>query len=541
MATDLSPVGFLKPEHQQPVFDSASFTKVGHDIRRPIYIVRREGGGALGLAKEGELAQVAGLNGTPQYSLMATLPALYPEWLGDRSFCETHGVRFPYIAGAMANGIASSALVIAMANAELLSFFGAAGLTISVVERALDEIARGARGGVWGSNLIHSPSELGLEAALVELYLQRGVKKVSAAAYMGLTPAVVRYAVTGLSALSGGRVHRAHRLFAKISRPEVAVHFMSPAPEEILAELRNLGQITAEEAILAARIPLSEDITIESDSGGHTDNRPLGALFPSIALLRDELVERYGYQDPIRLGAAGGLGTPAAVASAFALGASYVLTGSVNQASVESGLSKEGKQLLCDADISDVIMAPAADMFEMGVKVQVLRRGTMFGVRSTKLYEHYRRYDSLEAMPSDVLARLEKEILSESCATIWKEVVAFFTARAPIEVEKAARDPKHRMALIFRWYLGLSSKWAISGESTRRTDYQIWCGPAMGSFNRWVQGSYLETPENRSVVQIALNLLEGAAIITRAHQLRTYGVATDAGIFNYAPRPLTLK
>jgi hypothetical protein len=93
------------------------------------------------------------------------------------------------------------------------------------------------------------------------------------------------------------------------------------------------------------------------------------------------------------------------------------------------------------------------------------------------------------------------------------------------------------MALVFRWYLGLSSKWAISGDP-RRLDYQIWCGPAMGAFNEWVRGSFLEPPEHRSVVQIALNLLEGAAVVTRAHQLRTFGVPVPAAAFDYRPRHL---
>ena len=37
-------------------------------------------------------------------------------------------------------------------------------------------------------------------------------------------------------------------------------------------------------------------------------------------------------------------------------------------------------------------MAPAADMFEMGVKLQVLKRGTMFPMRAQKLYELYRAH-----------------------------------------------------------------------------------------------------------------------------------------------------
>ena len=55
--------------------------------------------------------------------------------------------------------------------------------------------------------------------------------------------------------------------------------------------------------------------------------------------LRDEIAEQYGYAVLPRVGAAGGIGTPAAVAAAFSAGAAYVLTGSVNQSALESGLS----------------------------------------------------------------------------------------------------------------------------------------------------------------------------------------------------------
>src|SRR5438552_1506171 len=59
------------------------------------------------------------------------------------------------------------------------------------------------------------------------------------------------------------------------------------------------------------------------------------------------------------------------------------------------------------------------------------------------------------------------------------------------------------MALTFRWYLGLSSRWANAGEPTRQVDYQVWCGPAMGAFNEWAKGSFLERPEKRRVVTVA--------------------------------------
>jgi PfaD family protein len=172
------------------------------------------------------------------------------------------------------------------------------------------------------------------------------------------------------------------------------------------------------------------------------------------------------------------------------------------------------------------------------VKVQVLRRGTMFGVRAHRLYEIYNAHDSLESLPAAIRDRLEKEILGAPWTEVWDGTRAFFGERDPAQLERAERDPKHKMALVFRWYLGLSSKWAIAGDAKRRADYQIWCGPAMGAFNDWVRGSFLEPLAARTVGQIAKNLLEGAAVVTRAQQLRTYGVPVPASGFGYSPRPL---
>ncbi|TDD61687.1 PfaD family polyunsaturated fatty acid/polyketide biosynthesis protein [Kribbella antibiotica] len=472
-------------------------------------------------------------------NVVGTLPPMYPEWLGDRTFCQVHGVRFGYVAGEMANGIATADMVIAMARADMLGFFGAGGLGFEQVERAVGTLTTELAGrGNWGVNLIHSPNEPALEDRVADLLLRRGVPAISASAFMDLTPAVVRCAAAGLTVDSAGRVFRRTRIMAKVSRPEVAEKFMSPAPAEMLRDLVGRGLITAVDAELAARIPVADDITVESDSGGHTDNRPLVSLLPVMLALRDEVVARHGYLHPVRVGAAGGLGTPQGVAAAFALGAAYVVTGSVNQLAVESGLSADAKSMLALADLADVIMAPAADMFEFGVKLQVLRRGTMFASRALRLYEAYLAYPTLEAIPAEVRTKLEQEVLHASLDEIWADTSGFWRRRDPSELVRAEADPKHRMALVFRWYLGKSSKWAIEGEKSRRADYQIWCGPAMGAFNRWTAGSFLAEQANRSVTQIARNLLEGAAVITRAHQARTCGVPVPAAAFAFTPRRL---
>jgi len=558
-SAELPSLGTWTPGTESPSFHADGLLTHLPRVRESIHVLREDANGRVGVGLGGTV-QAASSNGHGGHGdgsghgdgtggdlpWLATLPALYPEWLGDRSFQEVHRVRFPYVAGAMANGIATSRLVIAMAQAQMLGFFGSAGLPIERVEKALDEITAALGSGddapSWGSNLIHSPNEPRLEEAVVDLYLRRGVRRVSASAFMGLTPAVVRYAMSGISQDAEGRknnhIHRRNHLFAKISRPEVAARFMSPPPQEILDTLLSRGQLTADEARLAAHLPIAEDFTVEADSGGHTDNQTLTALFPTILTLRDEMMARHGFTRPIRAGAAGGLGTPSAVAAAFSLGAAYVLTGSVNQAAVESGLSEAGKDLLHQATLSDVVMAPAADMFELGVEVQVLKRGTLFGPRAKKLYGLYTSYDSLESLPAAEQQRLEKQFFQAPIEEVWEQTRSFFERVDPAENERAEREPKHRMALVFRWYLGKSSSWAIQGAAERRADYQIWCGPAMGAFNAWTAGSFLAEPQNRTVVQIALNLLEGAAVVTRCQQLRTYGVPVPAAAFQFRPRPL---
>ncbi len=526
-----------------PAFDTHAIAAACAEPRKTAHVVRegleRAGvrGGRIGVALEGDVAKA---NGKPGFPLLATLPPLYPEWLGDRSFCEAHGVRFPYVVGEMANGIATARLVVAMARAQMLGFFGAAGLLPDRVERAIDEIDGELRstGLPYGVNLIHSPQEPAVENAVCDLLLRRSVSRVCASAFMTLTPAVVRYAVAGLRRSPDGRIERTTHLFGKVSRTELAEMFFSPAPPAILEQLVRNGQITPEQAALAHRVPLAEDVTVEADSGGHTDNRALPVVLPLVIAVRDRLARKFEYEAPLRVGAAGGLGVPAAIAGAFAMGAAYVLTGSVNQSAVESGLSEEGRRMLASAGMADVMMAPAADMFEMGVKVQVLKRGTMFGQRATKLYELYRDHASLDDIPAAERIKLEKQILGMSVDEVWSTTKAYFQARDPHEVAKAERDPKHKMALVFRWYLGLSSRWAIDGNPQRKLDFQIWCGPAMGAFNDWVKGSFLEPAEARTAAQIARNLLEGAAVITRAQQLRTYGVPVPSEAFHFVPRPL---
>lgn len=453
---------------------------------------------------------------------------LRPESLGDTSFKADYGLKYAYATGSMANGIASRRIVEEMGRAGMLGFFGAAGLPLAAVEEAVAHLQESLRGLPHGFNLIHSPNEPELEAALADLYLRRGVRLVEASAYLDLTLPIVRYRLAGIHRGADGRTITPNRVLAKVSRVEVASKFFAPAPEALLRELVGRGDITEEQARLAETVPVAQDLTAEADSGGHTDNRPAITLLPTMLALRDRQQEKYGFARPLRVGAAGGIATPASAAAAFLMGAAYVVTGSVNQACVESGSCDAVRRMLAQAGQADTAMAPAADMFEMGVKVQVLKRGTMFAMRAARLYEIYREYDRIESIPQAARLSLEKDLFRAPLEEVWEQTRAFFQKRDPAQIAKAEVDPRHKMALCFRSYLGQSSRWANAGEPSRQLDYQVWCGPAMGAFNEWAKGSFLEDPRNRRVVTVALNIMAGAAAVTQAHFLRCQGRAMEA-------------
>lgn len=524
--------GWWRAGGNGPRQGEAAVKEALYRLGKPVSIIDLEGRPAVSNDGSATFGNGAGEEGHP---LLAYSPPLRPADLGDPVFKEAHSLTYPFVAGAMANGITSVRMVEAAARAGMLAFFGAAGLTPEEIEGALVALKERIPDLPFGVNLIHSPYDPDLERATADLYLAHGVRQVSASAYLDLTEALVHYRVKGIHRGPDGGVVCPNRVVGKVSRVEVARKFLSPPPRKLLAALVAKGRITEAEASLARSIPVAEDLTAEADSGGHTDNRPALALLPTMVALRDALSARYGYRRPPCVGLGGGIATPESTAAAFAMGAAYVLTGSVNQACVEAGTSEAVRCMLGEACQADIIMAPAADMFEMGVKVQVLKRGTLFPLRAAKLFDLYRNHDRYEAIPPKERETLERDFFRRGFEAEWENTRRFFQARDPRQVERAEKDPRHKMALVFRSYLGRSSGWATAGDPSRKIDYQIWCGPSLGAFNEWVKDSFLEKPENRKVVTVALNLLLGAAVVTRVQWLRQQGVPIPAGAGRFSP------
>ncbi|MGD2087055.1 MAG: ACP S-malonyltransferase [Candidatus Aminicenantes bacterium] len=420
------------------------------------------------------------------------------ESLGSAEFKRDYGLKYAYLTGGMYKGIASKEMVVKIGKGGMMGFFGTGGLELPEIESAIKYIGKELDNGqAYGMNLVSNPLDPGVEEEIVDLFLKYGISTIEAAAFLTITPALVKYRAKGLN-----------RIIAKISRPEVAEQFLSPAPERIANKLVEANKITREEVDLLKKMPMADDLIVEADSGGHTDQRMPYALMPAMIKLRNEMMKKYGYDKKIRLGAAGGIGSPEAAAAAFVLGADFILTGSINQCSVEAGTSDTVKDLLQQINVQDTAYAPAGDMFELGARVQVLKRGVFFPARANKLYDLYRHYNSLDEIDEKTKKQLQERYFKRSFEEIYREVKSFYP---PQEIEKADKNPKHKMALIFRWYFGYGSRLALSGDQTDKVNYQVQCGPALGAFNQWVKGTTLGSWKNRHVDEMGIKLITETA------------------------------
>ncbi|HET8842317.1 MAG TPA: SDR family NAD(P)-dependent oxidoreductase, partial [Ktedonobacteraceae bacterium] len=349
----------------------------------------------------------------------------------------------------------------------------------------------------------------------VELFIRYKVPVIEVAAFSAVTEPLVYCRIKGLS-LQGEHIIVPRRMIAKCSHVEVARHFLMPPPLVLVENLLQAGDISAEEARLSQMIPLVDDLAIEADSGGHTDQGVAFALLPVLSALKEEIKQRYSYQEEIMLGCGGGIGTPAAIVSAFALGADFVFTGSINQCSVESGAHDVVKDILSTVGFHDTAIAIAGDMFELGARAQVVKKKSRFSLRSNRLYQLYQHYNAIDELPPLLRSEIETHYFKRTFEEVWGLVCQYKSQRNPEQLIEAQENPRLKMALIFKWYFAHCSQITRAGEVAEADNFQIFCGPAMGAFNQWVKGTRYEAWRNRHVQEIAEILMRGACTYAQA-------------------------
>ncbi|UJF34760.1 PfaD family polyunsaturated fatty acid/polyketide biosynthesis protein [Paenibacillus hexagrammi] len=426
-----------------------------------------------------------------------------PELLGNPIFQKRYHCKWSYYAGSMGRGIASEPLVVAMGKADLLSIFGSAGLSVSEIEEHITSLqTQLGPDKPFGMCLIRNLDHIEEEWERVELFLKYQIPVVEASAYAQLTLPLVYFRTKGL-VQHGNKIVIPRRIIGKCSRLEVARLFLSPPPMPIIRELLNEGLISDEEARLSQYIPMADDLAVEADSGGHTDQGVSFSLIPSVISLKNSLQRQYQYQEEIMIGCGGGIGTPEAAAAAFTLGADFIFTGSINHCTVESGAHPVIKDLLHTITIHDTAITIAGDMFEVGAKAQVVKKSTQFHARANHLYKLYMNYHSLEDIPQAIKNQIETLYFKKTFAEVWTEVCEYKKGKKSEQLREAEENPRYKMALIFKWYFAHCSQVTRNGDESEKDNFLIPCGPAMGAFNQWVKGTPYEHWKNRHVDQIA--------------------------------------
>jgi trans-AT polyketide synthase/acyltransferase/oxidoreductase domain-containing protein len=437
--------------------------------------------------------------------------------LGDQEFIKDYDLKYPYVIGPMYKNISSKEMVVKAGSSGMLAILGTGGLPHQEIEDAIKYIRENLKNrNCFGVNLIYDVADPQSENGLVDLYLKNGVSNLQVSFYMGITEALVRFRLSGIHKNESGEIIAPHKIICKVSRPETAEAFMSPPPARFVDSLVKKKFITAEEARLASEIPMANDLCVEGDPAGYTNHGSLFASLPVIIALRDKLARAFNFRKKIRVGAAGAIATPKAAAAAFMMGADFILTGSVNQCTVEANISNDAKDMLAQLDIQDTCYVPALSMFEMGAKVQVMKKGVFFHVRANRLYEIYKNHNSFDEINPDVKRTIEEKYFKENSKQVFEKCKKIFSYD---EIEKANNDPKKKMALLFKWYLYDAFDMAKKGDKENSIDFQIYCSPGMGAFNNWVKGTHLENWRNRYVNEIGIEILRGAEAILHRNGL----------------------
>ena len=152
----------------------------------------------------------------------------------------------------------------------------------------------------------------------------------------------------------------------------------------------------------------------------------------------------------------------------------------------------------------------------------------------------------MEEIPQSEMDKLEKQVFRKPLATVWQETRDFYIniLHNKEKVDRAEEDGKLKMSLCFRWYLGQSSGWANAGVKERAQDYQVWCGPAIGLFNEFIKGTYLDPKvanEYPDVAQTNMQIMRGVCYYTRLFEisknpsLKSVIDLSDSEISTYRP------
>ncbi len=238
-------------------------------------------------------------------------PPLPPERLGAPGFRREFGARF---------AVTAPASDLALAQA-----FGDFGALASVIpptrpqeaEMTLARAHRAFGGRLFALRVRRDSARPEAAEAMAELWARRGGRLLEAEGFEAPSLALTLWRAETLSRDAEGTAVSPRRLIARVSDPASAEAFLRPAPRHLLDQLLARGQIDAERRDLALRLPMADAVIAAGGSGAW----PTLPLLARVLRLRETLC---GPQDWPLVGAAGGAGSPQALAALFAMGADHL-------------------------------------------------------------------------------------------------------------------------------------------------------------------------------------------------------------------------
>ncbi|WP_432168932.1 ACP S-malonyltransferase [Streptomyces sp. 1222.5] len=449
------------------------------------------------------------------------------ERLGAARFRERYGLRLAWVASGTGDGAVGEEVCRAAREAGLAAFAdpmgpsacsgptgpavlaGPAGATVAdpvrdearteeaAVGALVPAVTAAARHG-WGIGLRAGPGA----DRLVTLLLARGVRHVEADHPYGPDAALVRFRFTGARRTPAGTPVARRHVLARVSGLDQAAAFLRPPSPALLAELVRTGGLSAPEADAARELPVASDLAVQAPAGWHADGADAYQLLPSVAAL----AARGPGPEPVHVGLRGVVGTPEQAATAFALGAAFLVSTSLTACAPNARLSAELGRTLTELGDDDITWAPTERYATLGVPARVVRRGTLFPARANLLHRLLRAHRFLAEVPEARRRHIEEEVLGGPAA----------------EPPPGAVDGGVRTADVFRWYVRETARRTSAGDPVRPLDHQLPCDPELTHFNRAAVGTELAARQARTPGAVAGHLL------TKAAELLAAGVVSRA-------------
>jgi trans-AT polyketide synthase/acyltransferase/oxidoreductase domain-containing protein len=424
-----------------------------------------------------------------------------PHALGARAFCKAWNVKRAWLAGGLENGVSGADMVRVLGTSGSCGFLGLPGMSEQGAIDLIELASQACTGLPWGVSLGQMTQPSHWLSRIIRCCLDKQVAYIELRDVLCLSADLVelRYAGTAPDGTP------ARRMLIKVSSAELARLMLSPPPRSIVQQLLQAGRLTAEEAKWAVRLPIATDLAIDTDFSQSHAFGSAALLLPSVRCLADQAATSLALKSAVAVGVACGAGSPETAATAFMLGANFVMTGYANQSTIQAATSALSKEMLCQAGYDDITPALAADTFELELRSPVLRKSIFFAARGEKLLRLYQQYPSILSLPVHELEQLEQRYFHAPIANILAHALGRWPG-AEGSRNSDETDQRHQLASVFRWYLHQGAEWALQGDAAHVLDFRIPCGPEMGAFNTWMHRHEKPRWQDRDVGEINLML-----------------------------------